>query len=74
MTTKLTRDQWYELEDQFSRTPEFPGEEGVPGEHFKLIGLLNKFGIHPMSKQEAMKIAEGLLVDRWAEDEEPITE
>ena len=74
MTTKLTHDQWYELDDQFSRTPEFPGEEGVPGEHFKLIGLLNKFGIHPMSKQEAMKIAGELLSSGWAEDDEPITE
>jgi hypothetical protein len=67
MTPKLTRDQWYELDDQYNRTPEQPGEEGVPGEHFKLIGLLNGFGFHPMSKQEAMKLAGELLGESWIE-------
>ncbi len=67
MEKKLTRDQWYELDDQFSRTPEHPEAESAPGEHLKLIALLNRFGFHPMSKQEAMKLAGELLQQGWAE-------
>jgi hypothetical protein len=67
MNRKITRDQWYELDDQMSRTPEVPGADGVPGEHFKLIALLNRFGFSPMSKGEAMKLAEDLLDAGWEE-------
>jgi len=67
MDKKLTRDQWYELDDQFSRTPEHPEVEGLPGEHLKLIALLNRFGFHPMSKQDAMKLAAELLAMDWRE-------
>ncbi len=67
MDKKITRDQYYELEDQMSRTPETPGADGVPGEHFKLIALLNRFGFSPMSKQEAIKLAEELLNAGWEE-------
>lgn len=65
MMNKLTRAQWEELEDQMSRTPPEPDGEGVPGEHLKLIALLNRFGFNPMSKQEAMRRAEKLLRDGW---------
>jgi hypothetical protein len=65
MNKKLTRDQWYELDEQFNRTPEHPDDEGVPGQHFKLIALLNRFGFHPMSKQEAMRLAGELLEQGW---------
>lgn len=67
MDKKLTRDQWYELDNQLSRTPEQPDAESVPGEHLKLIALLNRFGFHPMSKQEAMKLAADLLAMGWRE-------
>jgi hypothetical protein len=67
MTTKLTRDQWYELDDQYNRTPEHPEDEGLPGEHLRLIGLLNRFGFHPMLKQEGMKMAGELLDAGWEE-------
>jgi hypothetical protein len=70
MTPKLTRDQWYDLDAQYSITPEFPGEEGVPGQHFKLMGLLNRFGFHPMSKQEAMQMAGKLLDEGWDDSAE----
>lgn len=43
---KLTGEQWYELDEQISRTPSEPDAEGVPGEHIKLIALLNKFGFN----------------------------
>jgi hypothetical protein len=64
---KLTRQQWEELEDQMSRTPAEPDSEGVPGEHLKLIALLNRFGFNPMSKHAAMQLAERLLGEGWNE-------
>lgn len=65
---KLSRAQWEELEDQMHHTPLEPDAEGVPGEHIKLIALLNRFGFNPMSKQEAMQLAERLLGDGWTTD------
>jgi hypothetical protein len=65
MNHKLTRGQWYELDAQYNQTPEHPEAEGVPGEHLKLIALLNRFGFYPMSKQEAMKLAGELLTTGW---------
>jgi len=66
---KLTREQWEELENQYGRTPAVSDPEGVPGEHFRLIALLNRFGFHPMSKQEAMQLADQLLSAGWNEEE-----
>ena len=65
ITNKLTRAQWEELDDQMSITPSEPDSEGVPGEHLNLIALLNRFGFNPMSKQEAMRLAERLLENGW---------
>lgn len=65
MAKQVTHDQWYELESQYNKTPEHPDAEGVPGEHLRLIALLNRFGFHPMSKQEAMKLAGELLEQGW---------
>ena len=65
---KLTRAEWEELDEQMSRTPPEPDSEGVPGEHLKLIALLNRFGFNPMSKQESMRLAKELL------DESPISD
>ena len=62
---KLTRSQWEELDDQMSRTLAESDSDGVPGEHLKLIALLNRFGFNPMSKREAMKLAERLLMEGW---------
>jgi hypothetical protein len=42
-----------------------PYAEGVPGEHIKLIALLNKFGFNPMSKHAALTLAEQLLNQGW---------
>ena len=63
---QLTRDQWSALEAQFNQTPTEPEAEALPGEHLKLIGLLNRFGFYPMSKQEALKLAGDLLDGGWA--------
>jgi hypothetical protein len=67
MEKKLNRDQWYQLDEQMSRTPAEPGAEGEPGQHFQLIALLNKFGFTPNSKWEAIKLAEELLDEGWEE-------
>ena len=66
---KLTRAEWEELDEQMSITPPEPDSEGVPGEHLKLISLLNRFGFNPMSKREAMILAEMLLDNGWEEDD-----
>ena len=68
---KLTRAQWEELDDQMSITPPEPNSEGMPGEHLKLIALLNRFGFNPMSKQEAMILAEKLLASFWSPNYPP---
>ena len=67
MPTQLTRSQWEQLDEQMSRTPPETDPDGVPGEHMHLIALLNKFGLSPMSKQEALRLAEQLLEAGWVE-------
>ncbi|GEM_PF-953769 len=62
---KLTRNQWYALDEQYNQTPAHPDAEGVPGEHLRLMALLNRLGFHPMSKQEAMQMARELLERGW---------
>jgi hypothetical protein len=58
---KLKRQQWYELDEQFSRSPAEPFFSEHPGEHMKLIALLNRFGHQPMRKQQALNLATTLL-------------
>jgi hypothetical protein len=58
---KLKRQQWYELDEQFSRTPAEPLFSERPGAHMKLIALLHRFGHQPMSKQQALNLATTLL-------------
>ncbi len=67
MSTQLTRSQWEQLDDQMSTTPSETDPDGVPGEHMHLIALLNQFGFSPISKQEALRLAEQLLEAGWAE-------
>jgi hypothetical protein len=67
MNSRLSREQWYELDEQYNKTPAHPEDEGVPGEHLKLIAMLNRFGFYPMSKQEAMQLAGELLDQGWSD-------
>jgi len=67
MPTQLTRHLWEQLYEQMSRTPSETDPDGVPGEHMHLIALLNRFGFSPMSKQEALRLAEQLLEAAWTE-------
>jgi hypothetical protein len=62
---KLTRQQWYELDEQFSCTPAEPFSGEHPGEHMKLIVLLNRFGYQPVTKQQALNLARTLLDLGW---------
>jgi hypothetical protein len=64
---KLTREQWYELDEQMRRTPAEADSEEIPGEHMILISLLNRLGFNPMSKRSAMLLAERLLNEGWEE-------
>lgn len=62
---KLTRAQWEELNAQLSSASGSADAEDVPGEHWKLIALLNCFGFYPVSKREALQLAERLLAEGW---------
>jgi hypothetical protein len=50
MMAKLTCHYWYKLDEQFSRTPAESFSSEFPGEHMKLIALLNRFEYQPMTK------------------------
>lgn len=58
---KLTRDEWEALDIQYTRTPGLNESFSASGEHYILIALLNSFGFHPNSREEALELAEELL-------------
>jgi hypothetical protein len=58
---KLTREQWDDLDIQWSKTPPLYESNSASGEHYVLIALLNSFGYYPNSREEAMDLAEELL-------------
>lgn len=65
--TKLTRQQWIELDTQFAVTPGLD-DSLVSGQHYVLMAVLNSFGLYPHSRQEAMQIAEDLLCQAWEQE------
>jgi hypothetical protein len=65
MPKKLNRDQYDELQRQYDNTPD-PSESGFPsGQHYFLVAILNKFGWHPSSREEALSLADDLLSQGW---------
>ena len=66
---KLTRDEWERLNAQYERTPDPDEGSSASGVHYMLNFILNKLGFHPMSRREAMNIAERLLSNGWTDDE-----
>jgi len=68
MPKKLTRQQWEMLDVQFSNTPLLTDSLSASGEHYILISLLNRFGFHPHSREEAMELAEELLSYGWQDE------
>jgi len=58
---KLTKQEYYELQAQYEKTPA-PGDNfGATGEHYVLMALLNRFGFRENSTASAMSLAERLL-------------
>ncbi|MDM8521628.1 hypothetical protein QUF64_16405 [Anaerolineales bacterium HSG6] len=62
---KLTRKQWEKLDIQYANTPPLTDSMSASGEHYILIHLLNEFGFHPHSREEAMELTEELLSNGW---------
>ncbi|MEI6291699.1 MAG: hypothetical protein WCP19_14850 [Chloroflexota bacterium] len=65
---KLNRDEWDRLNDQYSRTPDPDEGSSASGEHYMLAFILNKLGFHPMTRREAINIAERLLSNGWIDE------
>ena len=65
MLSKLTRSQYYALQEQFERLPDLGASYSSSGEHYQLIALLNTFGFHPSGRDEAIKLAERLLANEY---------
>jgi hypothetical protein len=65
---KLTRDEWERLNAQYERTPDPDEGSSASGEHYMLAFILNKLGFHSMTRRDAMKIAERLLSNGWADE------
>jgi len=62
---KLTQQQYFELQDQFDRTPGLQDGVLASGEHYLLVALLNQFGYHPRTRQEALELAQELLANGY---------
>ena len=62
---KLTEQQYFELQDQFDRTPGLHDGVMASGEHYILVALLNTFGYRPRSRQEAIELAQELLANGY---------
>jgi hypothetical protein len=64
---KLTREQYDELNDQFSSTPNPDDGFTETGEHWKLIAILNKLGYSPFSRGDAIVLAQRLPDEGYEE-------
>ena len=62
---KLNEQQYFELQDQFDRTPGIHDGEIASGEHYILMALLRKFGFTPQGREEALRLAEELLANGY---------
>jgi hypothetical protein len=66
---KLTRQQWERLNDQFQRTPDPDEGSSASGERYVLNYILNQLGYNPISRREAIRLAERLLSNGWTDDD-----
>lgn len=62
---KLTREQWEQLDIQFSKTPDLGDSFSASGEHYILVALLNSFGYYPHSREEAIRVTQELLINGY---------
>lgn len=65
---QLTQEQWEQLYTQYENTPGLNDSFSASGEHYILISLLNRFGYHPHSREEAMELSEDLLAKGYKND------
>jgi fructosamine-3-kinase len=64
---RLTRAQYLALETQYQRTPPLSDGVSASGEQYQLAYLLNRFGFHPNSREQAMELTKELLAEGWIE-------
>ena len=60
MAKKLTYEQWQQLLEALKNAVS-KRESGEGGGHVAYIHLLNRLGYHPMSSQEAERVAQKVL-------------
>lgn len=65
---QLTRAEWERFNQQYARTPDPDEGSSASGEHYMLNFILNQLGFPPISRREAINIAERLLSNGWAEE------
>jgi hypothetical protein len=61
----LEESEYFELQAQYEITPRPSEGYLATGEHYNLVGLLQKFGYIPQTRQEACDLAELLLTMEW---------
>lgn len=62
---RLLKWQYYELNPLYHNTPPLSDGNSPSGEHYILFQLLNQFGFHPNTREQAMELAKELLVEGW---------
>jgi hypothetical protein len=62
---KLTYEQWVALDDLYGQLPDLGASYSASGLHYQLMALLNSFGYHPNSREEAVQLAGRLLSYGW---------
>lgn len=65
---KLSQQEYFELDEQFARTPGISDGWMASGEHYVLQAMLDDLGYHPSSREEALEIAGRLLSDGYDQD------
>ena len=65
---RLVKWQYDELNAQYGNTPPLHDGWSASGEHYLLFGLLKTFGFNPLSREEAMDLAEELLAEGWRDE------
>ena len=62
---RLKHWQYNELDAQYAQTPALSDGWSASGEHYQLVHLLNQFGLHPNSREQAMELTEELLAEGY---------
>lgn len=58
---KLTEQEYFDLQNQYEKTPPPYESFGATGEHFIMIALLRRMGFTETDKWKALRLAEHLL-------------